>query len=631
MAKPLQYQSQFVPTNFQAVSQLTNMLARDTSMRDELFDKQVAGVQGTLANIYGQDTMDAELFQQAGDTLKDKIAKAVEAKQGDYVAAAKDIAGLTAEEARNPIYSLNKRKMEQVKLYEQALARNPNLWTVQDPRSLALSADTNPEDIGYSVVDPENVRTQAKNILAHLDTKRVGGIGVKDNYDVATYVHGPSDAEVDQIMNNPEFVNQLRSYFPQLSEGQFQQELQGIIGDAARSYQKDPEEQILGLNQRYKNSLEGDAYSSFVDTGAVVGSAAIEDPASIKKPKDFYNMPDDNSRMGLDKKNIYQDVVYSPVSEDGGSFYDVNKDAFNEFGSIYKAKEIVDNYSGNGFLENEVIDDYLKEQGINGGVPGSRLYQQNRALAYNELVKQGRLNPNAPKASRQEYKRAKDFVDKFDEKLNDHIMQKKSAMIKDFRYINSFTGNSKLDTRNNNLKTRFNNMIKDNVLPLSSFVFEGSDNKDLDFTGEGINDLRENTDWIEASENFEIAGINVDPKLGLKVRITTKDKNDVPTTHIASVNNPQVAQTIVNAYRASGMQQEANAYSVYLMAKDGEALLSPEVISQFPQLQLQSGMTIGEYKNRLHQMKESGAIPQRVANSVRAYLESMNLSDDIKL
>ena len=115
MAVPLQYQSQFIPTDFGAVSNVLGMYRQDMDQREQQFDQAQAGANTALANIYGMDTLDPELFQQAGDALSQKIEEMVSKRGGDYGAAAQDISRLIAQEVKNPIYGLNKRKLEQTK------------------------------------------------------------------------------------------------------------------------------------------------------------------------------------------------------------------------------------------------------------------------------------------------------------------------------------------------------------------------------------------------------------------------------------------------------------------------------------------------------------------------------------
>jgi len=120
MAVPLQYQSQFVPTNLGAVENILGMYRQDMGQREQEFDLAEQMQDQAVANIYGMDTLDPEVLQQAGDTLAQRIEEIVSKRGGDYGAASGDISKLIAQEARNPIYGLNKRKLEQTKLLEQA-------------------------------------------------------------------------------------------------------------------------------------------------------------------------------------------------------------------------------------------------------------------------------------------------------------------------------------------------------------------------------------------------------------------------------------------------------------------------------------------------------------------------------
>ena len=121
MAVPLQYQSQFIPTNFGQINNVLGMYRQDMNRREQQFDQAAQMENQALANIYGMETLDPDLLTSAADDLSKRIESVVEKRGGDYGAASKDIAKLISKEARNPIYGLNRRKLEQTKLLEEVL------------------------------------------------------------------------------------------------------------------------------------------------------------------------------------------------------------------------------------------------------------------------------------------------------------------------------------------------------------------------------------------------------------------------------------------------------------------------------------------------------------------------------
>src|SRR5690554_6763805 len=110
MAQPLQYQSQFVPTDFGTVGNILGMFRQDMAQRDQMFDQSAAMEQKFLTDLYGLETYDPEVIGSRVDSLAQKMQEAVDRRGGDYGAAAKDIARLGTREMSNPIYKLNQRK-----------------------------------------------------------------------------------------------------------------------------------------------------------------------------------------------------------------------------------------------------------------------------------------------------------------------------------------------------------------------------------------------------------------------------------------------------------------------------------------------------------------------------------------
>lgn len=220
MPVPLQYQSQFIPTNYGAVENVLRMYRQDMGQREQQFDLAQQMQDQAVANIYGMETLDPDVLQQAGDALSQRIDDIVSKRGGDYGAAAKDISSLIAQESRNPIYGLNKRKLEQTKLLEQALARNPNLLALQDPRKMSLTQKgLTPEDISYSVADPATIQEAIKDIYGERGNQvRQTGLrpsGTK-GYLMSEITKGLTDSEIEQLSQDPATLETLLARVPQL-------------------------------------------------------------------------------------------------------------------------------------------------------------------------------------------------------------------------------------------------------------------------------------------------------------------------------------------------------------------------------------------------------------------------------
>lgn len=304
MAAPLQYQSQFVPTNFNVTGNVLGMLRQDMQQRNQEFDQGVAIQNQALANLYGLKTYDQDVINQSADTLKQKIEALVGKKGKDYGAAANEIAGLIAQERKNPIYGLNARKVEQVQALEQALARNPNLRVLQDPRKQALNANMLPEDIGYSVADPASIQESINAIYGSLGKQTREGDLEKSGtpgYLQAVTTKGLTEKELGKMMGDPEVMNAILARNPQLQSymqdpetakwftNQVTQGMKGLVGGQQKQFVRDydydnrkgPE-----LTESYDNVLNQSGYSLVPNSINDLGTSVFKemgDKAAIKE------------------------------------------------------------------------------------------------------------------------------------------------------------------------------------------------------------------------------------------------------------------------------------------------------------------------------------------------------------
>ena len=632
MAVPLQYQSQFIPTNFGQINNVLGMYRQDMNRREQQFDQAAQMENQALANIYGMETLDPDLLTSAADDLSKRIESVVEKRGGDYGAASKDIAKLISKEARNPIYGLNRRKLEQTKLLEEALARNPNLMVLQDPRSTSLQDIKSPDQIGYQVLDPEEVRKRALQDLSFLDRRKLAGISTTPTgYDVATYTRGPSDKEISELMNDPQMVNQLKSYFPQLqgmNSQEMDQFLGNTIGTAARTYQRSPEERVLGFNPSLREKLklmgESNPYAAVVPTSGV-GMEGIKNVHPIEKPKDFWKMPDDNSVLGILHKDITQDIISSK------DFLKNNKEMLKEFGSIQEAKKIVDNYQAAGSVVNTpIIKQRIEEEKEKGVLPGHRLYQQRAGQIYNELESQGKIDPNAARRTKEEFERASQLINNFESKLSDRLHTENSDMMKQFKHYNIFAGPDKLQRSTEQKMKRFQDFTS-NQLELTNLKFETSSNEDIDFTDQLalIDDGDE--DYKKAQEgNYKITGVAVDPILGVKLKVETENAEGGTTTHIAAPSSPDIEQLIIMAYTGGNKDTEAfSTYERFFNNRLGNNIL--QNITEYPELAPEEGLTVGEYKKELQKKANAGLIDEQKARAVIHYLIDSDTNNNVIL
>jgi len=285
MAVPLQYQSQFVPTDFNTVGNVLGMFRQDMAQRNKEFDQGQAFENAAIAEAYGTESFDNDLLNQQVQSLETRINDAVTKYGGDYGAASQDIARLIAKERSNPFWKLNARKVEQIKEFEDLKRRNPSLIALRSPKDISLSQKgLTPEDISYDVLDPTQAQSTFNSLYGNLAKQTKGkGTTWRDGYQMLQTQIGLSQEERDAMKNNPE---QFEAFVG--SMGQLQ------------NYKDNPQ-----VMQQMKNM-----YSSYVDTldGGIhetVGMtpAQVEDRAARKEEREF------NRLIKLQQLDLARDKV----------------------------------------------------------------------------------------------------------------------------------------------------------------------------------------------------------------------------------------------------------------------------------------------------------------------------------
>lgn len=610
MAVPLQYQSQFVPTDFNTLGNVLGMFRQDMQQRNQEFDQGAMMKNKALAELYGTKTYDQDVINEQTNRLKQQIEDAVKRRGMDYGAASSDIAGLIAQEQSNPIWGLNTQKVKQTELLEQALARNPNLKVLKDPRTLALSKDMKAEDIGYSVLDPEEVRKAALNMTKHLDTKKLAGIRTdKSGYDVGVYNMGPSEQDLQALLSNSENIQQLKKMFPQIGDSKDLEDfLSSTLYDAGRSYQRQPEESILGFNpyirERIQNENSQNPYATILPT-AKVGAEGIQKVFPISESKDFWKLPQED----LTRKDIIADISLDK------NFVENNKEELNTFGSVENAKNFLGVYS-------ETAADLAKTLARQYGSRDAIGFNPNNVKNVSTLVANNKEN-------REKFVKAQKLVNNFESKLSERLNKENEDLIANFEHYNVFTGIEKLDAVTQAKKERMQKFVKEDM-DLTDLVFETSSNKDINFSDQINLAKKGNKDYLKASENgFEVVGVAIDPVQGVKVKVETKNADGGTTIHIASPASPEMEQQLVRAYTGGTDNNIWKKYKQYAYSKQGEQIVKNFNLA--PEVTPQPGITIGEYKKDLESKIRNGSIEPETAKSVLYYLEVAGINDNVKL
>ena len=254
MAQPVQYIPQFVPTNFNALQDVLGMYRGDLAQRDEMFDRSSAMSNQMISELYNQETLDPDVLGSEVGRFSSKLDELVSKYSGDYGAAAKDIARLGVREMANPIYKLNKQKVEQAKMLQQMLDRNPNLLALRDPRKVKLSRDLSIDDLGYEVADPASIQEAIKDIYGSYGTRiRQSGLSQeRPGILKSTITKGLTDEEISQMQQDENVRNTILARNPQLQKyldnpevsswfnTQLSQGLSGLKGGTQLDFMNDP-------------------------------------------------------------------------------------------------------------------------------------------------------------------------------------------------------------------------------------------------------------------------------------------------------------------------------------------------------------------------------------------------------
>lgn len=608
MAVPLQYQSQFIPTDFGAVSNVLGMYRQDMNQREQQFDQAQAGANTALANIYGIETLDPELFQQAGDTLSQKIDEVVSKRGGDYGAAAQDISRLIAQETKNPIYGLNKRKLEQTKLLEHALARNPNLRILKDPRTMGLSPSLSPEDINYSVLDPEEAKRRALELTKHLDTSRIAGIRTDPSgmYNIGVIHKGPTEQQVQELMADPAMAQQLQSYFPQ-TQGMDSEELTqfftNTLVDAARSYQREPEERILGLNPYFVEGLKRGSDGS-VDTSNLI-SVSKGRNLNMPKGKPFETLEEVNSLDPSDPRwaigQQIKESVLQQIPED-------DKKVIENYGGIEAVSEISevapDLPSPDSYFS-KVIEDtglllgvlYSGVKSLKGNRIGTAItldipsmisfkdkikklkevkppftdYVERKA----NILEKYNLNDFENRTERKsELNKIRRTHNRFKENFENTIASEYNGVLGEFISHDFLTGNAERDKVTEAVFDNLNKSIKSGQIPFESFDFI-STNSDIKFD-KGHNKLQDNKDYrhISSPGNYRILEAWVDTEnLGPMYTIETDDPDGGVSHHVVTIHDPEINARILRAFGTNNIPLQDKKTGQYYTDQEGNYVM----------------------------------------------------------
>ena len=287
MPVPLQYQSQFIPTNYGAVENVLGMYKQDMGQREQQFDQGVAAEQMALADLAQMETTDQAKKQELIDSLRGRIEDVVNKRGGDYGAAAKDITRLIATEKSNPWYQFDKAKLGALQdYYKMKNQLGINFYSAQDPNKVTLE---------QYLADPTALQFQAINVG---DLKELAAAKAKEY------------ATANKQFINRGVGNMMREIGWQLGMGdeqkaqQYLQQNPAFINDILAAYNIDDPNVRAMIEQAALTGLIGQRDTRFVDDN----EALLKAKYSLEQqniPKPLTGLPGPNvplSKIGQFKK-----------------------------------------------------------------------------------------------------------------------------------------------------------------------------------------------------------------------------------------------------------------------------------------------------------------------------------------
>lgn len=350
-----QYQSQFVPTDFQTSGNILSMLRGDMKERDQEYDAGELMQSGAIAELGALESNDLEGKAERLSAIQKAMDDALARRGGDYGAAAKDFQRIVAQERGNPWYQINRRltetdkerrklelnadniiigdRINSVKDAEKAMAegRDPfKLSALSRKESYARLADIFSNFDKVILEDPETAST-------------MGG-----QYWQVMRQYGVDPKMMDEFLNTKEgrpIVDSFIASYPELGETN-EKQVREIIKQAAYSAMGKTEIDE-NLNRQYieslRNARTGNNESSIGST--YTGDPLVESSLDNKVRKEVESMSnifDENGNAtkktkgitvttGTDFRNVYTST--DAVGRANETFNNYKK----EYGAVYDA------------------------------------------------------------------------------------------------------------------------------------------------------------------------------------------------------------------------------------------------------------------------------------------------------
>lgn len=380
MPVPLQYQSQFIPTDFGTVQNVLGMYRQDMGQREQQFDQGVAMETQAMADLGALAAFDEEAKQERLNTINSLMEEAVNKRGGDYGAASRDIARIIASERANPWYQFNREQQEAIKNYDQ-LKMNADNVVIGDPRvkyqdyRKFVAEGKNPFQV--SGLSKSNLYKQASDIASNfanrLQTdpsfrKTLGG-----QYFEVMKQYGVSPENFEAFINTGEgsaIMGSILAANPEL-QGANMDIVKEVVKQGLYSAIGKSDTQFL-QNQGYISPYEAYRMRPQQPTTQGVGTGYTTDP-EIKSKIDN-RVRDDAEKIGLlfdDKGGIKEpskktmEIITIPSITGGGQFtseisnsQSKGWDVFNKYKDTYSA--LYNSYKKQGKTDQEFVERALE-------------------------------------------------------------------------------------------------------------------------------------------------------------------------------------------------------------------------------------------------------------------------------
>lgn len=598
MAIPVQYTSQFIPTDIGAMS---NLLGQ----RQTRYDQALAG-QLAMEDAYAQlpsTPQDIAGKQVLLNQFKTDVQSIVDRYGGDYGAASKDIARLVSKKRQDPSFQLlpqaAKLAEEQRRLQAQY---GPSAMTLREVPQV-LDPETgkvmvSPEDLRYSVLDQRQLEkaleTEFGNRARMIRESGLSPSTTSPGMLVQTKTRGITDEEVPGVTE--EMMTRLSNMNPDLAaaieEGdpralQIAQNMaQQLVGGIERQYTRDP---LFGADGS-RQLLEQLNYLRPTDVMATKGRKELTD---LKKGKKLINVDETSSpiqrayKQNLDYKIFTPDFITSNGLEDyvitdqegavvPDATYNQMKEDYDQLNNRYT--KVGDTYS------------------IRRGQPGATT---------REAIEQSQLDIDRLKNLKRaigNYETRADFI--MENQIGDLQLQ--------FSDINSSTGDLDLDKKRIQRKG------------IIDKTFDGLDGYQMNFlsTPREMRTLTKEKEKKRSKfiKDEELAangaltplGISTTPFTGVVFRVEDKEGRE----YMVRPKDPNTVRTLLDQYDPNGMQGYQKSEAIYRFNEPLMQTNWKEVANKYP--------TYNDYV--------SSTVPQEYWGYIMEYLvqNNINPNDNLK-